>query len=663
MVCTPCSIRLCLGPGAGFFMLSFLYRVFVDSWVGRIVAGLFFLAFIGFGVGDVLMNIGTERADVVARVGDRPILVQSYQNALQSEMPQVAQSMHLSDPSQIPAATREQIARQVLTRLVLQAEIAEAADRHGLIVPDSVVRDEIFSIPAFRGRDGQFDRALFNDRLRRTGMSEGRLVDLVRQEQASRVLLQPIRDGATVPDVMTRRLFDFEAQTRTIDLVRVPFDSQQVTASPTPAQLARYHANHPWEFTAPEFRHARIVVLSADTIGRQLDISDDELHKAYEAQAQTFNSPERRTVQIVTVPTEARATALRAQWVDAGAWAQVQKDAGKDAAAVELPGIKVTDVPSADLGKQIFAAPADATQGPIKSEGGWVVFRVTAVTPAHATPFADVRQALHDQVAHSRAQALLADRVQKLQDTIAGGGLESIPADIGAAAVSGDVDASGLTHDGNPAPIPGSDAARQAIVARIFAQAKGANPELLQGPDGVWYAVSVDGVTPGHALSLQEAGPRVTAAWLADIRRHMADQQATAYYTQAQGQGGLGHVSPAIAGLEHSQPISPMQPAPEIPREVAALIFRLSQPGQSVMTQADDAYVVATLTAINHPDPAAQKNLYDRVRAGLTQSMGDDIEMTYGSALEGVVKPKPNDSAIKAVMSDVTGSQNTGTAQ
>lgn len=50
-----------------------------------------------------------------------------------------------------------------------------------------------------------------------------------------------------------------------------------------------------------------------------------------------------------------------------------------------------------------------------------------------------------------------------------------------------------------------------------------------------------------------------------------------------------------------------MQPAPEIPREVAALIFRLSQPGQSVMTQADDAYVVATLTAINHPDPAAQK--------------------------------------------------------
>lgn len=37
--------------------------------------------------------------------------------------------------------------------------------------------------------------------------------------------------------------------------------------------------------------------------------------------------------------------------------------------------------------------------------------------------------------------------------------------------------------------------------------------------------------------------------------------------------------------------------------------------------------------------------------------------MTYGTALEGIVKPKPNNSAIRAVMTEVTGSQNTGTGQ
>ncbi|MDT8872482.1 hypothetical protein RAA17_18360 [Komagataeibacter rhaeticus] len=84
-----------------------------------------------------------------------------------------------------------------------------------------------------------------------------------------------------------------------------------------------------------------------------------------------------------------------------------------------------------------------------------------------------MKQALHDQIAHTRAQALLADRVQKLQDAIAGGGLDSIPADLGAVAVSGDLDASGNTHEGTPAPIPGSDAVRQAVIARVFSQAKG----------------------------------------------------------------------------------------------------------------------------------------------------------------------------------------------
>ncbi|MDT8872481.1 hypothetical protein RAA17_18355 [Komagataeibacter rhaeticus] len=85
---------------------------------------------------------------------------------------------------------------------------------------------------------------------------------------------------------------------------------------------------------------------------------------------------------------------------------------------------------------------------------------------------------------------------------------------------------------------------------------------LVQGPDGAWYAVSVDGVTPGHALDLAEAGPRVAAAWQADARRHMADQQATAFYNQAQGQG-LAHVTPAVPGLEHSQPISPCSRHPK----------------------------------------------------------------------------------------------------
>ncbi|RBM05439.1 peptidylprolyl isomerase [Novacetimonas cocois] len=638
-------------------MLSFLCRIFVDSWVGRIVVGLFFLTFVGWGVGDVLMNIGTERADVVARVGPDPILVPAYEQALRTEMPQIAQQMHLQDPSQIPATTREQIAQQVLQRLVLQAEVALAARNHGLLVPDSAVRAEIFAIPAFQDKNGKFDRDLFNNRLRNSGMTEGRLIELVRAEQASKALMEPIRSGATAPDILTRRIFDLEAQTRRVDIVRVPFASQ-TPAAPTDAQMHRFYANHPWLFQAPEYRHARIVVLSPETMARSITIPDADLRHMYEQQSQRFNTPETRSVQVITAPTEARARELLNTWQQGANWDAMQKDAGRDSASVEMNDIRIASVPSQDLGRKIFAAPADAIQPPVHTDGGWAIFRVTHVTPAHVSDFESARPALQSQAVAEQVQAQMGDRVQKLQDAIAGGGLDSIPTDIGAAAMSGNIDAHGMTQEGTPAPIPGSDAVRQAITGRIFTQPKGGSPELIQGPEGTWYAVMVDGITPAQPQSYEASAGKVRDAWMADAQRHAADQSATDLYNRAQDGGGLAHLQPAIADLVHSAEFSRTHDTPDVPHEVAEIAFRLDHPGQSLMIEADGAFYVATLTDISRPDPSTQRMLFDRIRASLTQAVADDVEMSYAMALQATVKPKPNPSAINAVMSAVSGKGN-----
>ncbi|WP_281649397.1 peptidylprolyl isomerase [Novacetimonas hansenii] len=638
-------------------MLSFLCRIFVDSWVGRVIVGLFFLTFVGWGVGDVLMNIGTERADVVARVGPDPILVPAYEQALRTEMPQIAQQMHLDDPSQIPAATREQIAQQVLQRLILQDEVALAARNHGLLVPDSAVRAEIFAIPAFQDKNGQFDRTTFNNRLRSSGMTEARLIELVRAEQASKALMEPIRNGAGAPDLLTRRIFDLEAQTRKVDIVRVPFAAQP-PAAPSDAQARRFHTNHPWLFEAPEYRHARIVVLSPETVARSMTIPDADLHHMYEQQAQRFNTPETRSVQVITAPNEARARELLTTWQGGASWDAMQKSAGKDSASVEMDDIRISSIPSQELGRQIFNAPSDTVSPPIHTDGGWAIFRVLHVTPAHISDFESARPALQAQALAERVQAQIGDRVQKLQDAIAGGGLDSIPSELGAVAVAGNVDAHGMTQEGTPAPIPGSDAVRQAIVARVFSQPKGSSPELLQAPEGTWYAVSVDGVTPARPLSYEDSAQKVRDAWMDDARRHAADQTATTLYTQAQTMGGLAHIQPAVPDLVHSTPFSRAHDVTEVPHDIAEIAFRLDHTGQSLMVEADGAFYVATLTDISTPDPASQRMLFDRIRTTLTQAVADDVEMSYAQALQSIVKPKPNPSAISAVMSAVSGKGN-----
>ncbi|GBQ91763.1 peptidyl-prolyl cis-trans isomerase [Gluconacetobacter johannae DSM 13595] len=633
-------------------MISFLRHAFVDSWLGRVIAGLLFLAFVGWGVGDVLSNMGSERADVVAHVGPNTITTDAFMGAVQSEMPQVARQMGLADASQIPVATRREAARQVLQRLVMQSEVALSADRHGLIVPDDVLRDEVFGLRDFKGPDGRFDRKLFDTRLRQIGMTEGRLLDLVRTDIASRALMEPIRNSARAPETMVRRAFDFDAQTRTLDLVRIAIGDQSAP-TPDPAQQRRFYDNHPWLFQTPEYRHARIVVLSPETIARSMEVPEEELHRLYDAQQAKYHLPETRTVQIVTAPDEASARTVAAQWQAGATWAQVQA-AAKGSASVQMDGVRAASIPSPALSKLVFAAPVDSLQGPTQTDTGWVVFKVTQVLPPHDTDFAAARQELHDQIAQARAGEQVGVRVQQLQDAIAGGGLDRIPDTLGASATGGTLDAQGRTQSGDAAPIPASGEARLAILARIFSQAKGANPTLVQGPDQTWYAVSVDSVTPGQIQAFSAISDQAAAAWQDEARRHAANVQATDLYLAAKTKGGVALSAPA-AQVVHSPPLVRGRQTTGVPDSLAQLAFRIGAIGQSVMVEEPDGFYVATLTAITRPDPSTQPMQVGRIRTGLSQSIAEDIEMSYAMALQNDVKPKTNMSAVQSVLSSVTG--------
>ena len=62
-------------------------------------------------------------------------------------------------------------------------------------------------------------------------------------------------------------------------------------------------------FTAPEFRKLTVAKLTVDDIAKDISVSDEDLHAAYDARAAEFQTPERRTVDQVLVQDEAAARA------------------------------------------------------------------------------------------------------------------------------------------------------------------------------------------------------------------------------------------------------------------------------------------------------------------------------------------------------------------
>lgn len=640
-------------------MISYIRHLFVDSWVGRIFALLLFGAFILWGVGDFFTSMGRNDASTVASVGHQKVSAQEFDTAYRQQLDQVAQRTG-GDASQIPQAERGQIALQVLQGLVSHAEVLREAGQLGVVVPDAVLRQTIFDLPLFKGENRQFDRAKFDQFLKARNLTEQRLLSLFREDLTVNALIEPIKVGAKAPTLLVRRAYDYAAQTRTLDMVTLPFASVPLPPVADDATLRRYHDNHADQFQAPEYRRIKLVLLSPATIARGMDVSEADERALFKARNGDGRVPEKRSVQLITAPSEARAKALATLWNGGAGWPQMQA-AAADSVPVALDDATEATFPDPGLGKLAFEAKPDQVAPPAHLAAGWVVLKVVRVIAPSTRSFEAARPELHDEIATSRARDGMADRVQKLQDAIAGGGgLDSIPADLGADAAEGTLDAQGIAPTGEPAPLPGSDAQRKAILAQAFAQKQGEAPALRQGPEDSEYALAVERVTPAQAKDYASVRDKVAAAVQRDAVRRIVEQQAAGLYAQVRGQLGPKGGSPARPGktglaasgrtdLVHVGPVGRGTPPAGVPADLARLAFSLA-PGSSTMLETPQGFVVATVTGVQHPDPSANRLTYDRLQGSLDSAIGDDIEASYSAGLRDRTKPVLNAQAIRSVI-------------
>jgi peptidyl-prolyl cis-trans isomerase D len=65
-------------------------------------------------------------------------------------------------------------------------------------------------------------------------------------------------------------------------MVEFPFAAAPPPAAPTEAELHRWYDNHPNAYSAPEYRKIKAVVLSPESLSKEIPVTDEELHTAYD---------------------------------------------------------------------------------------------------------------------------------------------------------------------------------------------------------------------------------------------------------------------------------------------------------------------------------------------------------------------------------------------
>ena len=629
-----------------------LLRSSLNTWPVRIFFILLIAAFGLWGIGNVLPDIlGSDRS--AAHVGGVAISPQDVQNAYRQQIQQTAQQLGSAD--QITPEMRMMIAEQSAARLVAQTATDQMANRMGLAAPDADVRREVFAMDAFQDPNHQFSRARFDQLLQANGLSETEFLHLMQAQIIRNQLLDSIRAAATAPSVMVKAVYAFENQTRIAQLVQLPFAAAAAPPPPADAVLQRWYKNHPTEFSAPEYRRITLVILSPDVLARDVPVPEADIHAAYDRMiANTPSLPEKRTIEVVIAQNQAAAQAIAHQWTAGADWATVQKAAAAaGATALLLPSITASEVPSAALAQAAFKAAANSVTGPIENgAGGWAVLDVTAVTPGGAAQsYAEAAPALHTQIARQRAIALVNQRVDALQDALAGHTpLERLPGNLGLAALEGSIDSNGLTEQGQAAPIPGTPALHQAVVAQAFKEAVGQPATLINGPDNSYFALTVDGITPATTKAYKDVQAQVLASWTSAQMQRAQDVAATnLLQAMKSGRTLQGVAGPLGLTVTPTPPLTRDGQAPAgVPPNLVAPLFSLKQ-GESTMIETPDGFVVAQLTQIQTPNPDTDPVGYQQLKASLSGRLADDMQAVFAGVVTARENPRINQAVIQQI--------------
>jgi len=625
------------------------FRRYLETWPVRLFFGIMVIAFVIWGVGDVVRQIGTSTW--LAKVGGETVEPQRFQEQFQRDMSQAQRQ--LPRGQDVTPELRRQVADQALQQIIGQVASADELARLRVVVPDTALRQAVFSLPQLRGPSGQFDRATLDALLRNNGLSEQQFLALVRSQLAAQQLMGAVSAGASAPELLRRKVFDFAQEKRSALMVELPFAAAAAPPAPDEAELRRWYDNHPWLYAIPEFRRIKAVVLTTQTLEKTLTATDDELRAYYDNNRALYVVPARRTVQVVVLHDEAQAKDLATKWQGGTDWTTIQQAAqAAGGSAVELDDTTEAGIPDQTLAKAAFTAEPDSIPGPVKTALGWDVLKIVKATPGSEQSFEQAKPEVRAHVLADKAAAQIYEAANKADDILGTGvGLDKLSSDIGAVGVQGTLGADGNTADGKPAPIPGPPELRKALVEAAFKTQAGQPPaQLTEVPAekgaSAYFALTVESISPPSEKPFDEVKAEVGSDWTEAARQRETEKSAAALLTAVKGGQSLADAA-TVAGVTARQSPLVSREAQEqgMPAALQHVLFGL-RPKEPAMVQTPEGFVVAVPDKIEQPDPKDDPAAYNNITTALDRSIGTDLVTTFNQALRVRANPRVNQSVF-----------------
>ena len=545
----------------------------------------------------------------------------------------------------------------MLGELVAEAALDERARQLNLGVSDAEISKRITEDPVFRGANGAFDRARFEQLIRGAGYTEGRYVAEQRRVMLRRQIAETL-GGELAPSQSLRAAINrYQTEQRAIEYVVLDHTKAGEIAPPAPDVLAKYFDERKALFRAPEYRKITVLSLTPADAALWITVSDEDARQTYESRRARYVTPERRQIQQIVFSNKADAQAAAERLAGGLDFTALAAERGLKESDINLGLVAKSGLVDRAVAEAAFALKEGEISPPIDGRFGIALVRVLKIEPEKVRSYEQVAPEIKREIALDRAKAEVLARHDKIEDgRAAGESLAEIAQKLGLIVrVIDAVDRSGRDPAGTPvvAELPNAaDVLQGAFTADVGVET---DPIQLQGTGYVWYEVA--GITRSHDRTLDEVKDRVEARWRDDQVAQRLKAKAAEILDKLKA-GSFAEVA-AVDGLkvETATELKRGKPSEGLSAGVVNAAFRTAKGAAgSADGQSPTEVVVFRVTdvAASPLDPNSEEA--KKIDETLRRSYADDIVGQYLVRLQNELGVTINQAALRQVTgADVAG--------